>query len=79
MILFLLFSFVFFSMDLDLIDKHLPKLCFHNEDTDKLMYNKALSILSVKHSVLFCKLYQLFLIFYVEYGQGVVFKLTLSQ
>ena len=35
-------------MDLDFIDMHLPKLCFHNEDTDKLMYNKAFLILSVK-------------------------------
>ena len=67
-------------MDLDLIDMYFPKLSFHNEDTDKLIYNKAFLILSaVKHSVLFCKLYQLFLIFYFEYGQCVVSKLTLSQ
>ena len=60
---------IIFSMDLGLIDMYLPKLCFHNGDTDKLMCNKAFLILSVKHSVLFCKLYQLFFIFYVEYGQ----------
>ena len=36
-------------MDLGLIDMYLPKLCFHNGDTDKLMCNKAFLILSVKH------------------------------
>ena len=66
-------------MDLGLIDMYLSKLCFHNGDTDKIMCNKAFLILSVKHSALFCKLYQLFLIFYVEYGQCAVSKLTLSQ
>ena len=67
-------------MDLGLIDMYLPKLYFHNGDADKLMCNKAFLILSVKNSALFCKLYQLFLIFYVsEYGQCAVSKLTLSQ
>ena len=66
-------------MDLNLIDTYLPKLYFHNGDKGKLVHNRAFLILLTRHSVLFCKEFQLFSIFCSEYRQCAVSNLTLSQ
>ena len=66
-------------MDLNLIDMYLPKLYFRNGNKGKLVHNRAFLIFSMIHSVLFCKEFQLFSIFYFEYKQCAVSNLTLSQ